>query len=260
MAEYSRDDSEYASNVVNRLFARETEGLELPPDVVVSDVETDARTFSNELSLLKEFDANVPAVMVGDEAVPVSLTVVFGRVGLLFPFGPAFDQRPWRRRRHPWWYEVFYDYIRPALQEQRKIDGMITIPRDQARQTFISRATDFVATRFASVRDFRSENTRHTWHRPSFLTMRQWHNGPQVITPGCHFTVSTNSNGLRVFWSGAYYVTPNNFNHPTSPTSSVLQAGTYTFGVDGGAYGNVINWDYNAVVSLPGQPYVHLNY
>ena len=81
-----------------------------------------------------------------------------------------------------------------------------------------------------------------------------------MSTPGCNFTVSTNSTGLRVFWSGAYRVSPNYFNHPTTPTVSVLQSGTYVFGVDGGAYGNQIQWDLNAVVTLPGNPNVHLNY
>ncbi len=133
--------------------------------------------------------------------------------------------------------------------------------REEARETFIRRATDFLARRIAFVRALRDQRGPQTlWLGLSFLRFRQLTRGPQITTPGCTFTVSSNSSGLRVFWSGAYYVKPHYFNHPTSPTSSVLQSGTYIFGVDGGAYGSNIQWDLNAVVSLPGSPFVHLNY
>jgi hypothetical protein len=81
-----------------------------------------------------------------------------------------------------------------------------------------------------------------------------------VAVPGCDFVVSTDTGGLRVLFSGAYRLTGNNFGHPTSPVSRVLQAGDYFFGVDGGPYGHDIQWDLNAIVTLPGPPSVHLNY
>lgn len=202
MADYSREDAAYASRIVERLLNNEAEGLELESDLAVSDVESDAGTFSDELSLYEEFKADVPAVKIADDTVPVSLQTVLGQ----------------------------------------------------------SERWPLLAIRIASVREFRSNAARPAWHRPSMLTLRQFIRGPQIGTPGCHFTVSTNSSGLRVFWSGAYYVTPNNFNHPTTPTSSVLQSGTFIFGVDGGAYGNSVQWDLNLVVTLPGLPYAHLNF
>lgn len=256
MAEYSRQDAEYAANVVRRLLGREADGLELEPDVAVSDVESDAGAFSDELALLEEFNANVPAVRIAGEKVPVSLNLALGQsVGWpLFP--PALRlKRPWRR--DPFFYEYAYDYLR-SIQD-RELDGLTSLSREEARETFLRRATDFVANRIAAVRVFRDSGGQ-TWNGVSFLSFRQLLRGRQITTPGCNFTVSSNSGGLRVFWSGAYYVTPNYFSHPTSPTAGVLQSGTYIFGIDGGAYGNNIQWDLNSVISLPGSPHVHLNY
>lgn len=259
MADYSREDSAYATRIVEHLINRGGEGLELEQDIVVSDVESDANVFSDELSLLEDLNANVPAVPIAGETVPVSLALAMGGSERwpLFPFVIR-KARPWRR--HPFFYEVMYDYLRPLLEGKRSFEGFTSMSREEARSTFVRRAADFVATRIGAVRGFRIGQPTQAWNRPSLLNLRQLLRGPQVATPGCNFTLSTNSNGLRVFWSGAYYVTPNNFNHPTTPTSSVLQSGTYIFGVDGGAYGNNIQWDLNLVVTLPGLPYAHLNF
>lgn len=260
MAEYSTEDARFAANIVERLINRQAEGLELEQDVVVSDVESDANAFSDDLSLLQEFDARVPAVRIAGEMVPVSLGFAIGRTersAQFLPFG-YMSRRPWRG--HPFLHEYMYEFLRPILRNEKEFEGFTSMDPEEARVTFAKRATDFVATRIAAVRRFRNHDRDQTGQRPSLLNLRQLLRGHQVMTPGCHFTVSANSAGLRVFWSGAYYVTPNNFNHPTTPTSSVLQSGTYIFGVDGGAYGNNIAWDLNCVVSLPGQPYAHLNF
>ena len=256
MADYSRDDAQYATNIVERLMNREGEGLDLGEDIVISDVESDANAFSEDLSLLQDFKTDMPAMLVGDEKVPISLELVFGS-SVQGPSAWRFGARPWRH--HPYFYELARELLRP-LRENREFDGFTSMNRDEARTTFIRRATDFVATRISAIREFRSSDASRAWPGVSLLNIRQRVTGARVTTPGCQFTISTNSNGLRVFWSGAYRISPNNFNHPTSPTSSILQSGTYVFGVDGGAYGNNIQWDPNCVVSLPGQPYAHLNF
>ena len=254
MVEYSHEDAEYAANILQRLANHEAEGLELERGVVVSDVESDVNTFSDDLSLLQQLDAKVPALRIGDESVPVSLRLVIRRFAG-WPLLPHVEY--WRG-----WYPPFYEYVYDILRRsgERGFDGFQLINPEEARATFITRATHFLATRIAAVRSFWGGDHGQTWHRPSLLNLPQLLRGQQVVAPGCHFTVSSNSSGLRVFWSGAYYVTPNFFNHPTSPTSSVLQSGTYIFGVDGGAYGNNIQWDLNSVISLPGLPYAHLNF
>jgi hypothetical protein len=85
--------------------------------------------------------------------------------------------------------------------------------------------------------------------------------GPPTQVSGCRFSVHTNSPGLSAYWSGAYYISPNNLGGPTTPAVGVIQAGTYVFGINGGAYGNkTVQWDTNKVCSLPGVPSVHLQY
>jgi len=258
MADYSDADAREARRIVERLLSSEAETLDVEGALVVSDIESDAAEFVSDLELLENVGLNVPAVRVGgEELVPVALSLAAGPGWPFYPMMGTKRSRGWRR--HPLFLELTYDYLRSLSEKGDRFNGFEAMPREQARATFLTRATDFMATRIAAVRDFGRPQS-HRWSGISFLNVMQRLGGPRVSTPGCHFTVSTNSNGLRVFWSGAYLVSPNYFSHPTTPTLGVLQSGTYVFGVDGGAYGNQIQWDLNAVVTLPGIPHAHLNY
>ena len=92
------------------------------------------------------------------------------------------------------------------------------------------------------------------------LNLPQFSGGPRIQVPACSFSVHTNSRGLSAYWSGAYYISSNYHGAPTTPAVGPLQAGTYIFGVKGGAYSNAIQWDQQAVCTLPGTPSVHLNF
>ncbi len=255
--------TEYASQIVEQLLADGGKrlDLELEDSLVISDLETDADTFSTELDIAKKLDIRMPAVRINgdDRHIPVSFFSIFGLGISTSPNGMKRSLRWWRE--DPLLNELLYRFF-ASYRNEEEIAGFPTINRDEARETFTRRATNFLATRIAAVRRFDEVETRErdAWGKPARLNLLQRAGGSQVATPGCYFSVSTNSNGLRVFWSGAYYITPNYFSHPTSPANSVLQAGTYVFGVDGGAYGNTIQWDTHAVVSLPGNPSIHLNY
>jgi hypothetical protein len=257
MADYSEAEARDARRIVESLLDSEQETPHVEGALVVSDIESDATEFAAELQLLEDVDADAPAVRLGEELVPIALSLI---AGPSWPFYSATGLgRNGMWRRHPFFHEWAYYYFRALYEEGGRFRDFETMPREQARTTFIRRATEFLATRIAAVRDLDRPQSRQ-WAGISFLNLLQRTRGPRVSTPGCHFTVSTNSNGLRVFWSGAYRVSPNYFSHPTTPALSVLQSGTYVFGVDGGAYGNQIQWDLNAVVSLPGSPHAHLNY
>jgi hypothetical protein len=211
------------------------------------------------MALLDDFNVPCPAMRIADETVPVSLELAFGgHLGWFTGFPPGYGKsRYWQRSP-----ELYYG-TQEALRywyELRGSDENPTMDRAEARGTFAKRALDFLATRVAAVRSWRNHEERQPWQGVTLLNFRPSLKTAPAPTPGCNFTVSSNSSGLRVFWSGAYFISPNNFNSPTTPTSSVLQSGTYIFGVDGGAYGNTIHWDQNLVVSLPGIPYAHLNY
>ena len=257
MPDYSDREAREARRIVDRLLAPEQEAPEIEGALVVSDLESDAAEFAGELQLLEEFGIDAPALRIEEELVPVALSLVAGPTWPFSPMRVAALGHQWRG--HPVFHEWAYFYLRSlfAVGERR---GFAALSREEARATFVRRATDFLATRIAAVHEFDSPQSRR-WSSISFLNVFQRSGGPsRVSTPGCHFTVSTNSTGLRVFWSGAYRVSPNYFSHPTTPTIGVLQSGTYVFGVDGGAYGNQIQWDLNAVVTLPGSPHAHLNY
>ena len=144
------------------------------------------------------------------------------------------------------------------LQFKELSDNIVLIKLEGALEAFRKGAIRFLATRIAGTRNLSNPPPPED---PSLATlqMRQSVNGPHIGVTGCIFSVSTNTHGLRVFWSGAYYISANYFGHPTSPTTTVLQSGTYVFGVDGGAYGNVVQWDKKAICSLPGKSSVHLN-
>jgi hypothetical protein len=247
MAGFSEADAYHAEKIVEQLMHRGERAIEIENDIVVYDLELDTAQFLIELEIFREFDVRVPAMRVGDNSVPVSLRAIFGDTWPMLA-----SVRGNRRYLHRMSYELFYDMIQ-ALWSEGQIDEFHPISREDARNIFKRRATDFLATRIAAVRGER-------WEMPASLSFRQKTGGPRVMTPGCYFTVTTNSPGLRVFWSGASWINPNYFQHPTSPATSVLQSGIYVFGVDGGAYGSKIQWDENATVSLPGDPQVHLNY
>ena len=254
MAEYTDDDARDAKKIVESLLEDPQADFELKHSLVISDLEADAAEFTADLELLKAIGADAPALSISSEDfIPIALSLIAG---------PSWQDWPYirggRRRYYPFFDEWLYE-LRSSLSKERTPGGIHTVSRKQARSTFLSRATDFLATRIAAIRTLDGRES-HKWPSISQLNMFQRVGGPQISTPGCNFTVSTNSNGLRVFWSGAYRISPNYFSHPTTPTTSVLQAGTYVFGVDGGAYGNVIQWDTSAVISLPGIPYTHLHY
>ena len=261
--EYSKRETQIASQIVERLISGDGERLDLEPEknLVISDLEVDANTFSTEFDIAERFDMRLPAVRItgDDRYIPVSFLSIFRLGFTTFPIGMKRPREWWRE--DPLIQELLNRFIR-SYRDEEQIAGFHTIKRDEAREIFRRRAINFLATRIIAVRRFNEGGTkeRDEWGKPATLNLLQKAGGPRITTPGCYFFVSTNSNGLRVFWSGAYYITPNYFSHPTSPAISVLQAGTYVFGIDGGAYGNTIQWDTNAVVSLPGNPSIHLNY
>ena len=255
MAEYTREDARQAERIVNGLLSDQAELPPIEGALVVSDVEADAAEFNSDLDILEMIGADCPAARVQDDLVPVALSLFFGPAWPWFPGSRRYTRR-WRH--HPFMHEWLHDVFRFDSKEDLFRSEFQTIPRDQARTAFSRNAIVFLATRIAALRDEQPVTGR--WFGGTFALLPQRVGGPRVSTPGCNFAVSTNSPGLRVFWSGAYRISPNYFSHPTTPTVGVLQSGTYVFGVDGGAYGNTVQWDTSAVISLPGSPYVHLNF
>lgn len=214
---------------------------ELSGGLVISDLENDLHEFRAELALLDDIGAPFPALRVDDgDLVPMSVAAALGSAR-------DYSSASWWSFRFaaPW-------DLRESLTELQFRTSYEEIGTREARRTVFARARDFLAARIAASED-------STWLKSPLRLARRRGEQP-VTTPGCTFTVTTNSPGLWVFWSGAYFIAANYFGHPTTPTIGVLQAGRYVFGVDGGAYGSAVQWDGNALVTLPGAPQVHLNY
>ncbi len=257
MTAFSEDDIRYARRIVDRLLSGEDRGLEIDDDVSIYDLQKDVADFSTDLELLEYIGEAVPAMRInGEYLVPISLSVIGWPNWTGFSDVPIFKGRFWRH--NPYFIDMAYEFFRSLRKSHYSKENIEHLNRDEARSTFSERASEFLATRIAAVRIFRNQEPENT--NTSALNILQKAGGTRVSTPGCNFSISTNSQGLRVFWSGAYRISSNYFSHPTTPTTSVLQSGTYVFGVDGGAYGNAIQWDNTAVVSLPGSPSAHLNF
>lgn len=244
--------------------------VEIQGDLAVSDLEIDADSFTLDLEIAEYTNGGIPAIRItgvdeDDESIPVSLRSISGLTWL-----PLSSKIKFSEMLH---YAPIYTEILSCVSHLFKINeppalaDFHTISPDEALKSFRKHAVDFLATRIAAVRNLREEKEggEMNWGADPTLNLMQTTGGREIATPGCYFRVSTRTPGLRVFWSGAYYLSPNYFNSPTSPVASILQAGRYLFGVDGGAYSKSCNstciqWDTNAVVSLPGNSSVHLNY
>ncbi len=257
-------DGLFADRSSRAAYGRWRGSLSEDEPTALADVEQDATVFGDQLDLLSYLELDFPALAVDrpsaddvrhrgaqpvepDEGVvPVSLGLLDrGRSwsdSLDEVLSGSTDPRPFR------------DRLQRRFEETGWSDGRFhLIPREVAEGQFRRRLTTFL-----SVRIDAEPEGRPTW--PSLLMRLPRRRGARpTAVPGCTFVVTTNSPGLRVFWSGAYFLTSNYFSAPTSPACSTLQSGTYLFGVDGGAY-RTVTWDTAAQVSLPGTPSVHLNF
>ena len=265
MAKPTDEQRHSAREIVNRLFQVDKwlaqpvseRANALPSGLCVHDVELHAAQFQAETDLLDAWDPDgFPAMALDDEhVVPVSLPVA-----LPYLFGPSpevWSVAPGRQRRlflHRYLAFLGPDVER-VLNQLYELTDLIRLPRRDAERAFVDRASESLSHRVAMVEggDEDRPDTAATIKIPPTV------GAPAAKVAGCRFTVSTNTSGLRVFWSGAYYITRHYFGGPTTPALGTLQSGTYIFGVDGGAYTSV-QWDKAAVCTLPGQPRVNLNY
>lgn len=240
MTEPTRYDFDRAEAIVGGLLAGEPSEAFETEDLVIFDVEADAGRFLADLELLDRFGLPYPAIRLTEDRqdmedvrVPMSLALL--------------SDSP---RLPGWPYPLEYWFLQ--LERRLSAPQQETMSHEEARGSFFRRAGSFLANRIAAVADV-------SWAM-TFLRLPRRQGGSPIQTPGCNFAVSTNTPNLSVYWSGAYYIAPNYFAHPTTPVGNILQSGVYVFGVDGGPYGNNVQWGTNAVVTLPGAPHVHLNF
>jgi hypothetical protein len=151
-------------------------------------------------------------------------------------------------------FDAWGDDVSRALGEGRQDNDVELLPLDVVAQGFRRSATRFLARRIHAVVDL----GREAWATAEVFAPTRLGHAPTPV-PGCQFSVTTNSHGLRVVYSGAYRRSKGAFGAPTTPVRGALQSGDYQFGVDGGPYGQRGRWD-NAIVTLPGPATVHLHF
>jgi hypothetical protein len=243
MADITNADREKARILINGIFNNELGDDNIDEGLTIYDVERDYYDFEQTRSLARDFnDGKMPALQIGEYKVPFSTSVAMS--GASFPFA---------------WY---YQSPRRILREYffRSPDAVM-VDHEEATKTFRTLAGDFLAARIASLRD-RNEFTNESglslfrrWRRPKKKGGNGFNGGDnppggRISISKCMFTVSSNSAGLNVLWSGAYYIVRNSFGSPTTPVHAPLPSGNYVFGVDGGAYTNP-QWD-PTIIALPG--------
>lgn len=257
MGDYTDDDLKRARGIVEGLRTeegRERRLRDLEDGLSVADLQAHAEQFYDDLDLLEYVGLDFPAVRLGDKRlVPVALSEV------------TRDSVPTSGIPVRLWRPMFpSSYLRDMLYEElrrtmrRFGDAATTLSPSEARNTFVSRASEFLASRFAGRRMFAAGG--RPGEPPPELSMPKFIGGPRTKVSGCLFSVHTKSPGLSAYWSGAYRISSNYHGAPTTPVKGVLQAATYVFGVNGGAYGSVVQWDLNKVCTLPGTPSVNLDF
>jgi hypothetical protein len=242
------DPDEIAGLTIEALLANNKKGLDLPDEIGVADLERDAIDFNVELRLLEAHDLRAPVWHLDDGPVlPVSLAAIVPT-----PWDdltePGLSHREGTEEFDRWAEKALI-----SIRAGRTVPGGKLVPREEARGAFFERAKSFLSSRIRGTQRLRDHGA------PRMFAARRFGDAVGEV-PGANFEVTTDTEALRVLYSGAYRLAWRYFGHPTSPVHGLLQAGTYMFGVDGGPYGREVQPDPNAIVDLPGPPSVHLNY
>ena len=99
-------------------------------------------------------------------------------------------------------------------------------------QRFVARFQRVMGERGATVvRTGTDESVKFfSWHVTNFIGARLA--APNIWTTGVLFTVHTREPGLRVHYSGKYFIRPDEvFGAPTTPVKRAIRPGIYVFGV-----------------------------
>jgi hypothetical protein len=252
-----RDDEKagrLAARIVERLQGEfEKVEVEIPPGVSIEDVERDARDFRILAELHKRANIDMLIFAPHDK----------------YPAPFLFREELFREEivRYFVFDEDVIMYFLPLSVWREKLKSTIDRTRKkfpkgitalvdptEAVYKFFSGMTDFLRARLEWVLRGSSDGDKS----PLKVTLPQRLGGQPSAISSCLFEVSTNSPGLQVLWTPAYAHANNYFGSPTTPVRAPLQAGSYRFGIIGGAYVTP-QWAL-PVHTLPGVPSAHLPY
>jgi hypothetical protein len=253
------------------------------------DFEYDTEEFLRDVEVVRELGLPFPVLRSQrlDGSVPMSLTSVLSQ-SRLYPQSMDYDESEWRFFNH-----IFFDELeeyllkddtsnrsnaenlRDALRNmrdypfwgrrfrlsrvemQQAIEKGDHINSDVAKSQFRSLSIQSLSLRLQGAAYLR-RTADSAKQLTRIFRIKDHRKGTEIETLGCRFSVGT-SIPLRVFWSGAYRINWRHFGSSNPTATSYLQAGTYLFAVDGGIYVEPTP-DINAIVQLPGNPFLQLNF
>jgi hypothetical protein len=264
MADYTEADLKRARGIVDSLASgargrgdREYKFRgDIEDGLSIADLETHAEQFYNELNTIDYLGLNFPAISIDGATIPVALSEALPDNSGWVPGWTTV----WRRFLPPGYFsEQLYNELRRGMR--RFGEEIRWLPGREADETFVARASEFLASRIAGRRAFGDGASLPPDGPPPIkFNMQKFIGGPPTHVVGCSFSVHTCSANLSAYWSGAYLIRSNYHGAPTTPAVGPLQAGTYVFGINGGAYGTKVQWDTNKVCTLPGMNSVRLQY
>ena len=211
MPEPTDDQRRSAHEIVDRLFQID-EWLARPVPVRVEallsglsilDLEFHAPQFHAEIALLELLGLDSPAMPLDDEYhVPVSLAVVSPHL-----FGPPLTVAPlaplrYRRRYLDRYLSFFGPDLERILDELYERMNLVPLELREAQRVFVERASEALSHRVANAQGA-DEDPPDT---ATMINIPPTAGAAATLVATCRFTVSTNTSGLRVFWSGAYYI------------------------------------------------------
>src|ERR1051326_7746002 len=144
MASYTQAELERAEEVVGNRLSGKT-GKDIDEAIPIADVEYDTVLFLTEVSELRGLAHSIPAMELADgPPVPVSLTSFDWPPGK-GPFSrPLTTTNKALSSEYGGWIRSLLKNITPSYR------GLLKLTPDQARECFLARAGQFLATRFRS--------------------------------------------------------------------------------------------------------------
>lgn len=219
-------------------------------NIVVSDIQPTMRLFRRDLQLLEPFGHTFATKNDLGLAVPISFSsLVVDKLEL--------RSLLWPRRLTRIRQIILIERFEEAFSNlEARNQRLIRITLDAAHELVRSELVSFLRFRHESSNHIaRNGLPNNRWEAVSTAITE---GGDEISTPGCNFRAETYSSGLTVHWSPAFYIAPNFFGAPSTPVHKILQAGKYTFGVSDREPD--VLWDANAIVTVPDDSSVYLNY
>ena len=199
----------------------------------IADIQVSIIQFNAEMFAASEGTGVLPMIEYQGSYRPVSMGVLFLRTSQFSGSTVGPDRVP-----------EYTFHLRP--EELPRVPNVQLFPISRVKDTFVGLAIKFLSQRIRGRVADAEVRSNPKWSR---VQLEQHVGGDLANFFLPNVEVRTHGSGLRVFCSGAYFISsnPRFFGAPTSPVQNPLSPGIYSFGVDGSSLASV-EWDYATFV------------